>query len=172
MCGRPWRTLTGRSRTRRRDGSARTPSTFDDSDPAESCKARRDSGLRGIHGSHPSGLGLLSPSRPRDAHRAGATPASRGDEPGKDARWAMRFGNLPLQYVPLNPCPSLQRSSTLDPALQQSKKAQKKTQMRGAPVLPAPPNSSEIKSTLQVRAPPRNRQVATPPGYRGNITSP
>lgn len=63
------------------------------------------------------------------------------------------------------PALSIRRSRSSAPVL-------KKTQMRGAPVLPAPPNSSGTKSTLQVRAPPRNRQVATPPGYRGNITSP
>ena len=199
ISGRPWRTLTGRSGTRRSERSVRTPSAFAVSGPAKFCKARRDSDLRGIHGSRPSALVLLPPSQPRGAHRARATPASRGDESGKEARWAMRFGNLPFnpwqsvalnfwlsilspQSVPFNPCISnllsqicASRSNTPALSIRRSRSSApvlKKTQMRGAPVLPAPPNSSGTKSTLQVRAPPRNRQVATPPGYRGNITSP
>lgn len=105
ISGRPWRTLTGRSGTRRSERSVRTPSAFAVSGPAKFCKARRDSDLRGIHGSRPSALVLLPPSQPRGAHRARATPASRGDESGKEARWAMRFGNLPFnpwQSVALN----------------------------------------------------------------------
>ena len=48
-----------------------------------------------------------------------------------------------------------------------------KTQMRGAPGFPGAPQArvgSSIPS--QAHVPPRNRLVATPPGYRGNITSP